>query len=163
VGREEINDKVTGLMSHLFDRMMRSFATEIRILIEPHLCKETAQPGSWMSKLPSSGHCTVVSMIVFIYLGSRCDFVSAKIHNQSHWWIKCHHEYAGAEIDITADQFGEPSILVDVSDEGLRPSAEVRVRSPEEISLETRERFLLLLSKLVDADFEEAKKYLLSS
>ena len=131
--------------------------------MEPHFCEETAQPGSWMSQLPSSGHCTVASMVIFIYLGARCDFVSTKIGGQSHWWIRCSDEYAGAEIDVTADQFGEPPVLVAVSPEGLRPGSEVRVRNVIEIDLATKDRFLLLVSRMTDVDFEDAKRYLLTS
>ncbi len=143
--------------------MMRSFAKESRAMIEPHFCEETAHPGSWMSELPSSGHCTVASMFLYIFLGARCNFVSTKIHGQSHWWLRCASEYAGAEIDITADQFGQPPVLTCVSFEGLRPGSEVRVRNVMEIHKETRDRFLLLLSKVHNVDFEEAKKYLMEN
>lgn len=161
VSGEEINQKVTDTFRHLYDRMMRSFAAEVRALIEPHFSEETAQPGSWMSELPSSGHCTVASMFIFIFLGARCDFVSTEIQKQSHWWIKCYDEYAGAEIDITADQFGEAPVLTDVSREGLRPDMDVRVRHVTEIDKGTRERFLLLVSRVHDVDYDEARKYLL--
>jgi hypothetical protein len=162
VDGHEIDRTVTNLMEHLYDRMMRGFAKEARALIEPHFSEETAQPGSWMSQLPSSGHCVLASMFVFIYLGARCSFVSTEIGGQSHWWIKCHDEYAGAEIDITADQFGEPPILVAVGGEGLRPDSQVKIRSVVEIDKETKERFILLMSRVTEIDFEEAKRYLLT-
>ena len=150
-------------MTHLFDIMMRSFAKESRALIEPHFSEEAAQPGSWMSELPSSGQCVVASMFLFIFLGARCNFISTKIHGQSHWWIRCSDEYAGAEIDITADQFGQPPVLTKVSYEGLRPGSEVRERHAIEIDKPTRDRFLLLLSRVHNVDFEEARKYLMNN
>lgn len=142
--------------------MMRGFAKEARAVIEPHFSEETAQPGTWMEKLPSSGHCVMASMFIFIYLGARCHFVSAEISGQSHWWVRCHEEYAGAEIDITADQFGQAPVLVSVSHDGLRPELDVKVRRVAEIDKDSKERFILMMSRITKIDYEEARKYLLT-
>lgn len=156
---EEVNDVISKTMERLYDRMMRGFAKEMRAIIEPHFSEETAQPGSWMSAIPSSGHCVVASMMMYVFLGTRCTFVSKEIHGQSHWWVRGEAEYAGAEMDVTADQFGGSPVLVEARD-GLREGS--KVRSLEEIDWETRSRFLLFFSRVTGLDYEEAQLHILS-
>jgi len=158
MGEEEVKDAISNTMGRLYGHMMRGFATEVRTMIEPHFSEETSQPGSWMSKIPSSGHCVVASMAMYVFLGARCDFVSKEVNGMSHWWIRGKEAYAGAEIDITADQFGESPVLTCVDPWGLRPGA--RVRTVHEIDLATKDRFLLFFSKMNDIDYYEDGKFL---
>lgn len=160
MGKEEVSDAISSTMSRLYDPMMRGYATEVRAMIEPHFSEETSQPGSWMSKIPSSGHCVVASLVVHVFLGARCDFVSKEINGQSHWWVRCREEYGGADIDITADQFGESPVLTCVTTGGLRPGA--KIRRMEEIDLETKNRFLMFFSKMNGLNYYKDIGYILS-
>lgn len=160
MGQEEVSTAISNTMGRLYDRMMRGYGEEVRTMIEPHFSEETSQPGSWMSKIPSSGHCVVASMVLYVYLGARANFVSKEVNGMSHWWIRCKEPYAGAEIDITADQFGESKIQISTSTLGLRPGA--KIRTVHEIDFETKGRFLLFFSKMHDLDFYEDGEFLLN-
>lgn len=160
MSEEAVAQAISGTMARLYDRMMRSFAQETRDMIEPHFSEETSQPKSWMSEIPSSGHCVVASMVMFVFLGARCDFVSKEVNGMSHWWIRCKEPYAGAELDITADQFGEAPVLASTSIEGLRPGA--KVRTIHEIDIETKDRFLMLFSKMNNLDYYADGEFLLN-
>ena len=158
MAEEEVTDVITDTMEEFYDCMMRGFATAVRSKIEPHFAEDTSEPGSWMSQLPSTGHSLAASMVLYVFLGARCHFRRMNIHGQEHIWIRCSEEYAGAEIDITADQLGEAPVLVSLSRFGLRPDSEPVIA--QEIDPDIRSRFLLLFSRMTGLDYKEAKEFM---
>lgn len=113
----------------------------LRKALEPHFSSETALPGT-NYKMPSSGHCAVVSTIVHDLYGG--DLVSTILDNQSHWFNRFVLTDGVFDIDITGDQFGYP--IIQKSKEGtLYPNA--RIRSVRELNQETKIRAEILANK----------------
>ena len=121
----------------LFDenRSPREFAVhtleEIRQQFETAFHPDTASQGS-MGDIPSTGHCAVAAIIVQNIIGG--DFVSASVNGISHWFNRVCFRNSLFDIDLTADQFGGPPILIADAD-CLYP--ETRIRTYQELTTET--------------------------
>ncbi len=108
---------------------------------------ETRRIG-WRNFQPSTGHCTVASILVRTLFGG--DFMSTKIRGVSHWFNSIPVYGRLYEADITGDQFGLARIQVTLvgssSSEGIYPAS--RVRHVDDINGETWSRYRLFLSRL---------------
>lgn len=128
---------------------------EVRVSLDKVFADDTAAIGS-KRDIPSSGHCAVVAMLVRDLFGG--DYVSTVIDGQSHWYNKL---YTGNKlrwthmwVDLTGDQFGGPKIIYSY-DSPLYQNT--RVRLPEELNSETKERFYVLrdrFNKIYELDVE---------
>lgn len=123
-----MNDERRRLLEHARRRMERAFADD------------TAIPGD-LRRCPSSGHCTVVALYVQELFGGK--LVSARPLGISHWF----NRIDGDDIDLTGDQFGRAPLQV--ASEGTLYK-ETRVRNPDDLNDETRERYRLFRSRLGD-------------
>lgn len=110
---------------------------QLRSVLDNLFTPETASPGT-TSKIPSAGHCAVVSLLIrSLFEG---DLVSAKVAGVSHWY-NCIRE--GLYVDLTGDQFGFPKIQI--SNNPIYPGT--RKRDLAEVSTETHLRYSTLRDK----------------
>ncbi|WP_420830987.1 YunG family protein [Microbacterium hominis] len=86
-------------------------------------------PESWTPSVPSQGQCAVTALVLQDYLGG--ELRRGIVEGVSHYWIKLD---SGNEIDLTLDQFQNPTIT----------STGVRERDYLLSSESTRRRYELL-------------------
>jgi len=115
-------------------------AKRLRLRLEPAFGPETSSDDS--TTTPSSGHCAAVSAIVYAQYGGA--FVSAKVHNHSHWFNRLRVGGQWIDVDITGDQFGRPSVQAGPQGSLYEGS---RLRQPSELNDETRRRAATLAEK----------------
>jgi hypothetical protein len=82
--------------------------------------------------VPSAGHCAVASVVVHNVLGG--ELVSAIVGGISHWFNRVRFGERVFDIDLTADQFDAPPVIIADADE-LYPGT--RVRPYGDLTVET--------------------------
>ncbi len=109
----------------------------LRNLLAPTFSADTAARGE-TGVTPSFGHCAAVALVVQESMGGQ--LVSASVNGVSHWF----NRICGYDVDLTADQFGGPIVLV--APEGTA-YGEARVRDQRDVRAETHARAEILARK----------------
>jgi hypothetical protein len=129
-------------MKHVQPRATAAKLIQLRARLEPFFGRDTAAPGA-DSSIPSAGQCAAVSAIVQAELGG--DFVSAIVEGQSHWFNRLPIGRRVCDVDLTGDQFaGNQPVRIVPAGELYSPT---RVRTAEQLNVETLRRALLLASR----------------
>jgi hypothetical protein len=132
-------------MSRSVDQDSREYAEriarELRKRIEIAFRPDTAAQGL-EGNVPSAGHCGVASVVVQNILGGQ--LASAIVGGISHWFNRVRFGEHTFDIDLTADQFGGPAIVIAEADQLYIGS---RVRSYSDLKLETLLRAALLANR----------------
>ena len=107
----------------------------LRAVLEPNFSADTAFPSSTGAIVPSTGHCAVVALIAQRLIGG--ELVSARVHDQSHWFNRFVVNGRSLDVDLTGDQFGHSPIWMGRAG-ALYPATVTR--SGDQIAPETFER-----------------------
>lgn len=121
---------------------LEKFARTLRTKLEKVFAPDTAASG-FAPGAPSSGHCAVVSVVVYDLANSS--LVSADMLGVSHWFNRVRIGDQEVDVDITGDQFDLPKLQIAEADR-LYPAA--RVRHFDDLTTETLERALILAGRL---------------
>lgn len=114
---------------------------ELRSKLEVGFGPETAAPG-WKGSTKSTGQCAAVATVVHDIAGGQ--LLSAAVDGKSHWFNRLKIGDSEIDVDLTADQFGQPPVLVGAAGT-LYPKS--RVRLEEELNDETIRRACLLAAR----------------
>ena len=106
-------------------------AKQLRSRLDRAFRPDTAAQGL-EGAVPSAGHCAVVSVVVHNVLGG--ELVSATVGGISHWFNRVRFDERVFDIDLTADQFGAPPIIIADANQ-LYP--DTRVRRYGDLTVET--------------------------
>lgn len=107
----------------------------LRAALEPNFSADTAFTSSNAATAPSAGHCAVVALIAHRLMGG--ELVSARVHDQSHWFNRFVVSGRPLDVDLTGDQFGHSPIWLGRAGT-LYPGAVTR--SLDQVAPETLER-----------------------
>lgn len=108
---------------------------DLRASLEPNFSPETAFSGSGESSARGAGHCAVVAVIAYGLLGGQ--LVSARVHEQSHWFNRFSLNGREFDVDLTGDQFGFAPVRIERAGRLYSGSS---LRSFEQLTPETLER-----------------------
>lgn len=113
---------------------------DLRTVLDRAFSPETAAPG-YEHIGGSAGHCAAVSVILRELYGGQ--HASAVVDGQSHWFNKLTVGGEERYVDLTGDQFGRAP--VQISPSPLYDGS--RIRSPEDLRIETLERAVKLAER----------------
>ena len=130
-----------------FLRALKNLAREIRAELEPYFSAETCL-GEFNPEIPSAGHSIVASLYLetctcLLPTAALVHLYSTTVQGLSHWFLRVTDEGSGEDwdVDITADEFGSPPILIAPAGELY---AHCELRHLWEIPAETWDRYYTL-------------------
>ena len=129
---------------------------EVRSKLENAFSPETSWNGT-IGVVPSTGHCAVVSAILYsLYGGELC---STSIDEVSHWFNRIRFGGETFDVDLTGDQFGLKPFQYQSESQlyTKKKYPETRTRKPKDLSKETLRRAMLLATR-ANLDIRVLKK-----
>ena len=122
---------------------VKSSLGALRSRLEVAYSDETKYPLSTSASSITSGQCAVTVLLLHDLYGG--EILSTVVEGESHWFNRINFGFAVCDVDITGDQYGFPEIQVKRVG-SLYPNS--RLRSREEVHLETERRLELLKAAL---------------